>query len=1505
MKINIQKMKIFGRRTIVLLGLLTSTLVNKAQTTFRTSYDIAALDIAGGMVETPTGDFVFAGTNTSFLPLYGNITKVSSTGNVIWSKAFVGGIATQFNDLKKVSTGGYIAAGGSDSNGAVLVRIDDNGNLIWAKRYSLPNRPSDDASVETANSIIETSDGGFLVGGSVDYFWDGVSANTVDTTSAFGFKVNSAGVLQWSRVWTISTANPDEHYINDVAESADGYFFVGESSEGTGTLDSDGDYPRNGLIIKTDLSGNLTYIRRFGGSGNSQGLNAALRLSTGDILVGGYDNLDAIIVKLQGTGSTPTVGSFSRKINGSAFPPATFIVQDLMENSDGNYSVIGTEISGLFPTFYSTIFKLNSSTGALIFGRGYSPIGLSSILPEGGLCSDQGYYMVMTDQQITGFNYNLIRTDASGNMNDPDAGCPPTTRTPSLGNYTMSFSTPTSSNFNLASEGTFTPVVNNLTPTVNSHCLNVICTPPVAPTVSTNPSPATICQGASVTLTASGGTNVTYHWYTVSSGGTAFSNSASTVVSPTTTTTYYVEAEDNTNPGCVSSRTSVTVTVNPLPNVVASPSPTSVCSGNGPNISLSSTVPGTTSSTTFAWTVTQSGATGASNGSGSTINQTLTASGVTPGTVTYTVTPTSNGCTGSTATVTVTVNPIPTATATPSSTSVCSGNAPSIALTSNVSGTTFAWTVSQTAGISGGSNSSGSSISQTLSNSGTTAGTATYTVTPTANGCSGTAITATITVNPAPVATATPSTQTICSGNASSIALSSNTANTTYAWTVSQTAGISGASNGSGSSIAQTISNSGTTSGTATYTVTPTANGCNGSPITATVTVNPTPVATATPSTQTICSGNATSIALGSNVGGTAFNWTVSQSGVTGGTTNSGSSIAQTLSTSGTNPGTATYTVTPTANSCNGSPITVTITVNVTPDLTGVSASNTTICAGQSTTLNASGTGATSFDVYDAPTGGTLLGATPLNVSPGATTTYYIEAANSNGCGDLAGRQSITVTVIPVADPSWTSPGATCIQAGPINLNTLITGTSGGTWSGTGVSGNIFDPTGLAGQIINITYTVGTSPCVQTLTQSISVQATITATWNSPGTMCESDGVLNLNPLITGTAGGTWSGTGVSGNTFDPTGLSGTVNITYTVGVAPCQDAVTNSILVNASPLDPTVNASSSTICNGETSTITASGSGANITYNIYDASGNLLGTSPLTVTPTVGTTNYFVEAVNQNGCTNLGGQEQISITVNANPNASAGNDVQICPNTSTILTASGGGTYNWETGETTASISVNPTSNTYYSVTVTNAQGCSASDSVLVSIYNAGSIDANNDSTYVENTSSVSINTSLNDIGNPGTIGIINNSSNGTYTVNGTTITYDPNDNFIGYDTITYVICDAFCSDFCDTAIVVFRVTEEIIINVPGGFSPNGDGINDNFVITGLEKYPENELYIYNRWGELVFQAKPYTNNWNGQSNTNRILFGEDVVDGTYFYVLKLNDTLEPLRGSLELRRK
>ena len=90
----------------------------------------------------------------------------------------------------------------------------------------------------------------------------------------------------------------------------------------------------------------------------------------------------------------------------------------------------------------------------------------------------------------------------------------------------------------------------------------------------------------------------------------------------------------------------------------------------------------------------------------------------------------------------------------------------------------------------------------------------------------------------------------------------------------------------------------------------------------------------------------------------------------------------------------------------------------------------------------------------------------------------------------------------------------------------------------------------------------------------------------------------------------------------------------------------------------------------------------------------------------------------------------------------------------------------------------------------------------------------------------------------------------------------------------------------------------------IPQGFSPNGDGINDLFVIDLIDKALTINLQIYNRWGGLVYAQEEYQNNWDGTANQGINPTGKTgLPDGTYFYIVKLSNGKEFVRSMTLLR--
>jgi gliding motility-associated-like protein len=123
--------------------------------------------------------------------------------------------------------------------------------------------------------------------------------------------------------------------------------------------------------------------------------------------------------------------------------------------------------------------------------------------------------------------------------------------------------------------------------------------------------------------------------------------------------------------------------------------------------------------------------------------------------------------------------------------------------------------------------------------------------------------------------------------------------------------------------------------------------------------------------------------------------------------------------------------------------------------------------------------------------------------------------------------------------------------------------------------------------------------------------------------------------------------------------------------------------------------------------------------------------------------------------------------------------------------------------------------------------------------------------------------------------------------------------------DEFSYEICSENCPELCDQAFVTVTINRDSVeITTPNGFTPNGDGMNDELVfdqlLTNPEDFKDNELIVFNRWGDIVFEAQPYNNDWRGTNQE-----GEDLPDGTYYFILRLNvGDGEIIRGDVTIIR-
>lgn len=832
----------------------------------------------------------------------------------------------------------------------------------------------------------------------------------------------------------------------------------------------------------------------------------------------------------------------------------------------------------------------------------------------------------------------------------------------------------------------------------------------------------TICSGNTAALSVTSPTgNVQYNWYSASTGGTLLQSNSSSYTTPvlTSNNTYFVEYF-NTLTSCSSPRTAIPVTVNQTP-VASFTAFDSICTSTNTTITFNGTAGGAAA---YTWNF--NGGT-VSSGSGAGPYQVQWNSA---GTKNITLSATENSCTSNLFTQPIVVGATPVASFSVSPTS-CQGDTLSVVFTGTAgSNAGYNWNFGG-ATILSGSGAGPYSISYS------TPGTKNITLTVDDYNCNSNS-NQSITVNPTPTAPSVSATSsTICQGASTTITASGSTGGTISYNFYDQNTG--GALIGSSP---LTVSPSSTTT---YYLEVINSTGCtsswNRTPVTITVDLTPTP-ATVSISNDTICQGMSTTITASGSTGGTISYNFYDQN--TGGTLLGSSPLTVSPSSS-----TTYYLEVINSQGCTSSATRtpVSITVNPTPTAASVTITNDTICAGDATTITASGStgGSINYNFYDQSSGGTLLGTSPLTVTPSTTTTYFLEVINSNGCTSSSSRTPVTITVNPSpSSATVTASNDTICQGDQTTLT--ASGATGGTVTyqfydqsagGTLLGSSPLTVTpvttttyylevsntagcGTAGARTPVTITVNPTPTSPTVTVSNDTicqgaQTTIAASGSTGGT-------VNYN-FYDQSSGGTLLGT-------SPFSVSPSNTTTYYLEVintngctsSPSRTPVT--ITVNPTPTPPTVTTTNDTICQGDQTTITASGStGGTISYNFYDQSsgGNLLGASPLSVTPTT-TTTYYLEVINTNGCMSSAMRTPVTIAVNPTPTpatVTVSNDT-ICQGDQTTITATGstGGTISYDFYDQSAGgnllgtspLTVSPSNTTTYYLEVVNSNGCFSS---------------------------------------------------------------------------------------------------------------------------------------------------------------------------------------------------
>lgn len=989
---------------------------------------------------------------------------------------------------------------------------------------------------------------------------------------------------------------------------------------------------------------------------------------------------------------------------------------------------------------------------------------------------------------------------------------------------------------------TVSPAVNqtySITGTNTSGCvssntaittISVSITPTISILSVSNPS---ICSGNS-TIISPTANPIGASSYTLNPGNLV---GLSFTVSPTSNTTYSINGSNSQ--GCVSSNTAVTtVTVSATPTVsILSVSNPTICSNNSTVITPTASPTGVNTYTLMP---------GALAGSSFTVSPLANQ--------TYSITSSnSDGCVSSnTAVTTISVSITPTISIlSVSNPTICSGNTTIITPTANPSVATN-YTLNP-------GNLIGTSF--TIAPSGNT----TYSINATnAQGClSNNTITTSIVVNLTPTVNLNSNGITICSGNELNLNASSLPTGGTFFW--------NGPNSYTSSISNPTVTTSATTLQAGTYSVNVTntygTETCTSNTETFTVAVvNSIIISVPSPS---ICLGASTVISpSGANT------YTISSS-----------TINQTGASFTLNPlSNSTYTIIGSSgNGCDGIS-TFSISVHSLPTLT-VNAIPQTICSGESTTLTVNG----SADTYTWSSNANNFNNPSINVTPSSSETFTVTGTeNATGCEN---QTSVTVNVNTTPTVTIDASSTILCEGSSTILNltgantytitnpTIITTSTVELAPTTQTTYTIIgESVGCVSTPTTILISVNSLPQISVSNQTICASTSATLIANNADTYNwlptgETTPVIIVTPSISTTY--SVSGT----NTL--TGCSSTLNlVSVTVNALPTVTASTSSSItcLNGTIAINATSASTSytwTTGNGVTAT--------NQNLGTINFPGNTLGT---------GTFIYTVSVTSAEGCVSAMATTTVSVIDLPNANFDL-SDLSICQNQSgtiTINVPQTGVTYDWLIGgqiipnanplTIPSTISSVPGQ---YSVSVVSALGTCTNSALNTLTVNAlPLVNIVNPSVLVCDGAEAQF-----EVANPTAL------HSYTWLFNGQAISATPNIivkpiTELNIGTYTVVVTDV---NGCINSAIGTIALDACDTFVPEIFTPNGDGKNDEFEIKNIKKYPNNNLKIFNRWGNLVYQKVGYDNDFEGYANEGNAVGKGKLPAGTYYVVLDYGD--------------
>jgi gliding motility-associated-like protein len=520
-------------------------------------------------------------------------------------------------------------------------------------------------------------------------------------------------------------------------------------------------------------------------------------------------------------------------------------------------------------------------------------------------------------------------------------------------------------------------------------------------------------------------------------------------------------------------------------------------------------------------------------------------------------------------------------------------------------------------------------------------------------------------------------------------------------------------------------------------------------------------------------------------------------------------------------------------------------------------------------------------------------GDTTQTISISAIGTINVTVTITNTCGSFTSQPASVTILTPPSQATIIANGPTTFCPG----DSVVLFASAGSsylWSPNGETSQSIVANASGNYAVQVTSSNGctsvSSPVTVTVLSGTGNPAQITA--SGPTTFClgESVTLTSNNPT-----GNLWNnGSNQQSLTVFSAGTY-ILNVSNNSGCPLGSDTIIVTTLFNPTAVITLSN--SPQLCEGDSITLTVNENASYQWNQIVNNQTVNIGAGQTITVDTAGT--YLVTVTGLNGCTSTSQTVLIATAPAAQPPVITVNGQLSCGSGSVELVATGGSNFFWNTWSTSQSITV--TQSGYYSVTSQNIFGCKATSESVFIPQGVSNMQISLDALVYDN--------GFWNVRCPkGSDGQITaNVSNGqepyTYAWESGETSQVITGLKAGPDNVYKVlVTDAFgCTVEGSTTLTEPPAALE---KMPRGFSPDGNGINDELVIPGIKAYVTNNITIFNRWGNEVYNSEgPYQNDWIGKGKN-----GDDLPEGTYFIVFTADS---PECGKIdenrwiELRRK